>query len=105
MTAPDDIRAFIRKMVAEELPLIEPAGVRDWIAARVTEPYQTQLSVDTDGTQIEDFWLVTDHKDGKHYRIAFSPAAGTFGIVTALASGLDWYMGDYGTFKQAVEAM
>ena len=105
MTAPDDIRACIRKTVAEQLPQIEPAGVRDWIAARLTEPYQTQLSVDAEGTQLEDFWIVTDHKDGKHYRIAFSPDDGAFGIVTALASGVDWYMGDYGTFKQAVEAM
>ena len=105
MSASDDIQAFIRKTVAEQLPQIEPAGVRDWIAARLTEPYRTQLCVDPEGTQLEDFWVVTDHKDGKHYRIAFSPDDGAFGIVRTLASGVDWYMGDYGTFKQAVEAM
>src|SRR5688572_3480494 len=54
MTAPDDIRAFISRKVAEQLPQIEPAGLRDWIAARLTEPYQTQLSVDAEGTQLED---------------------------------------------------
>ena len=105
MTAPEDIRAYIKKTVAEQLPQIQPVGVRDWIAARLTEPYNTQLSVDAEGTQLEDFWMVTDHKEGKHYRIAFSPVDGAFGVVTALASGVDWYMGDYGTFKQAVEAM
>ena len=105
MNSPDDIRALIKKAVTEQLPQVEPAGVREWITARLTEPYPVQLPVDPEGTQVEDFWIVTDHMDGKHYRIAFSPRGGAFGIVTPLASGADWYMGDYGTFKQAVEAM
>jgi hypothetical protein len=105
MNSPDDIIAFIKKTVAEQLPQVEPLGVRKWIAARVTEPYHVQLPVDPEGTQVEDFWIVTDHKEGKHYRIAFCPQSGASGIPTPLASGVDWYMGDYGTFKQAVEGM
>lgn len=79
MTDPDDIRAFIRKTVAEQLPQIGPAGVRDWMAARLTEPYLTQLSVDAERTQFGEYWMVTDHKGRKHYRIAFSPDDGAFG--------------------------
>ena len=105
MNSPDDIRAYIKEAVAEQLPQVEPVGVREWITARLTEPYQVHLPVDSEGTQIEDFWIVTDHKDGKHYRIAFSPQDRAFGIVTPLASGADCYMGNYGDFKQAVEAM
>ena len=105
MNSPDDIKAFIKKTVAEKLPQVQPAGVREWIAARLTEPYPVKLPVDPEGAQVEDFWIVTDHKDGKHYRIAFSPRDQAFGIVTPLASGVDWYMGNYGDFKQAVEAM
>jgi hypothetical protein len=91
--------------VAEQLPQVEPLGVREWIAARLTEPHQVQLPVDPEGTQVEDFWIVTDHKGGTHYRIAFSPNDESFGIVTPLASGVEWFMGSYGSFKEAVEAM
>jgi hypothetical protein len=28
-----------------------------------------------------------------------------FGIVTALESGVEWYMGNYGIFIEAVDAM
>ncbi len=105
MNSPDDIREFIKKTVAEQLPQVQPAGVREWIAARLTEPHLVQLPVDPEGTQVEAFWIVTEHKNGKHYRIAFSPRDQAFGIVTPLASGVDWYMGNYGSFKQAVEAM
>ena len=73
MSSPEDIKALIEKAVAEQLPQIEPAGVRTWITQRLTEPYQVQLPVDLEGSQIEDFWIVTDHKQGKHYRIAFAP--------------------------------
>ena len=104
MKSPEDPKAYIKRTVSEQLPQVEPIGLRKWIAVRVVEPYPAPIAVDPEGKQIEDFWIVTDHKDGKHYRIAFSPQHETFGIVTALASG-DWYMGDYGTFKQAVEAM
>jgi hypothetical protein len=105
MNSPDEIGAFIKKTVAEQFPRVEPVDVRQWIAARLTEPYQVQLSANPEGTQVEDFWIVTDHKDGKHYRIAFSPQDAAFGIATPLASGVDWYMGDYGTFKEAAEGM
>jgi len=105
MKSPDEIKDIIKKAVAKQLPEVQPAGVREWIAARLTEPYPARLSVDPEGAQVEDFWIVTDHKVGKHYRIAFFPQDEVFGIVTPLASGVDWYMGDYGTFRQAVEAM
>jgi hypothetical protein len=104
MKSPEDTKAYIKRTVSEQLPQVQPIGLRVWIAARVVEPYPVRIAADSEGKQIEDFWIVTDHKDGRHYRIAFSPQDEAFGIVTALAAG-DWYMGDYGTFKQAVEAM
>lgn len=105
MNSTDDIKAFIRSTVAEQLPQVQHPGLREWVAARLAEPYPVQLAVDPEGTQIDDFWIVTDHKDGQHYRIAFSPSDDAFGIATPLASGVDWYMGNYGTFKQAVEGL
>jgi len=105
MKSQDEIKTFILDTVRTQLPEVSPTGVREWISARITEPHPIQLAVDPEGTQIEDFWVVTDHREGSHYRIAYSPDSEKFGIVTALESGVEWYMGDYGTFKEAVEAM
>jgi len=105
MKSKTDIKEFIKRTVAAQLPLVEPRGIRDWIADRITEPYEAQIPVDPEGTQIEDFWIVTDHKGSQHYRIAYSTSDEAFGIVTTLESGQDWYMGDYGTFKEAAERL
>jgi hypothetical protein len=104
MKAPEEIRAYIKRTVSEQLPQVEPAGLREWVAARVVDPYAVRMAVDPEGKQIEDLWVVTDHKDGPHYRIAFFPQDEAFGIVIPMASG-DYYMGDCGNFKQAVEAL
>jgi len=105
MKTPDEIKAYIKATVAVQLPQIEPVGVREWVAARLTDPRPVRLSENPDGTIFGDFWLVTDDKDQRHYRIAYAPDDEAFGIVTPLSSGVDWYMGNYGSFKEAVEAM
>ena len=105
MKTPDEIKRYILETVEKQLPQVTPAGVREWISARLIEPYVVKLAVDPDGKQIEDFWIVTDHKDGKHCRIAYSPDDNSFGIVNPLKSGVEWYMGDYGSFKEASEGI
>ena len=91
--------------VEKRLPEVSPTGVRNWISARLTEPHPIQLAVDPEGTQIEYFWLGTGHREGNHYTIGYSPDSEMFGIVTALESGVEWYMGNYGIFIEAVDAM
>ena len=105
MKTTQEIKSRIQECVQRDLPLVMPEGVRNWISERIVEPYPTQLPVDPEGQQIEEFWIVSDHKNGKHYRIAYSPDSDSFGIVTPLREDRDWYMGDYGTFKQAVEGL
>lgn len=105
MRTPEQIKTHIKTTVAEQLPRVTSEGVRDWITARLIEPYLLRLSENSEGTRFAEFWMVTDHKDGKHYRIAYAPDDDRFGIVTSLTSGVEWYMGNYGTFKEAVENM
>jgi hypothetical protein len=105
MKTSEEILKHIKNTIEQQLPEIEPIGVREWITDRITEPYPIRLPVDADGKHLDDFWMVTEHNGGAHYRIAYSAEYDSFGIVTPLASGIDWYMGDYGSFKHAVESM
>ena len=105
MKTHEEIKAYVQATVAEQLPQIEPAGVRNWILARLIEPRPVRLAEDPDGKTFGEFWLVTDHVDGQHYRIAYASDDDAFGIAIPLASGVDWYMGTYGSFKEAVESM
>ncbi len=61
MTAPDNIRPFITKTVAEQFPLIEPTGVRDWIEALVPVPERQELGITVLGEKIglggDSSWL------------------------------------------------
>ncbi len=91
--------------MAEQRPHVALAGVREWITARLTDPYVLRLSENAEGTILREFWIVTDHKGGEHSRIAYDADEDSFGRVTSLASGVDWYTGSYGSFKEAVENM
>ena len=105
MRTSDQIKAYIKATVADELPQVTLAGVREWITERLSDPYILRLSENSEKTKLREFWIVTDHKGGKHYRIAYDANDDSFSIVTSLASGVDWYMGNYGSFREAVENM
>jgi hypothetical protein len=91
MRTSDQTKAYIKATVADELPQVTLAGVREWITKRLTDPCILRLSENSEGTKLREFWIVTDHKGGKHYRIAYDADEDSFGIVTSLASGVDWY--------------
>lgn len=105
MRTAEETLKHIKNTVEQQLSTIEPIGVREWVKDRITEPYPIRLPTDADGKHMDDFWMVTKHKGGANYRIAYSAEHDSFGIVTPLASGIDWYMGDYGSFKNTVESI
>ena len=96
----------IRVAVSEGLPLLKP-HVRSWLRDHLIEPRAVVLATDPDGNVFKQLWLVTDHvgKDDSSYRIVYDGTAETFGLECTLNNGVEWYMGNYGSFSEAVEAM
>jgi hypothetical protein len=96
---------FVLETAEKRLPEVSPTGVHNWISTRLTEPHPIQLAVAPEDTPYEYFWLGTGHREGNHYRIGYSPDSEMFRIVTALESGVEWYLGNYGTCIEAVDAV
>lgn len=101
-----EIPEEIKMKVAEGLAVLAP-HLRDWLRDHLVDPYQIRFSVDTDGKSFRDLWLVTDHVGGKDssYRIVYDEIEQSFGLECTLESGVEWYMGIYGSFSETVENM
>ena len=78
-----------------------------WTRNHLVDPRQEPFSLEADGDQVALFWLVTDHtgKNDSSYRIVFDEQEDSFGLVVELASGTQWFLGIYGTFREALENM
>ena len=65
------------------------------------------LATDAEGTSFKDVWLVTNHtgENDSSYRIIYDDQAQLFGLECTLESGVEWYMGNYGSFSETVENM
>jgi hypothetical protein len=92
--------------VQESLPSLKP-HLRSWAQQHLIQPRKINLSIDSDGNTSKDFWLVTDHngKDDSSYRVVYDADEKIFGLEVTLETGIEWYMGAYGTFAEAVENM
>ena len=51
--------------------------------------------------------MVTDNigYSDSSYRVVYDEETKMFGLECTLSNGLEWYMGAYGTFEEAVENM
>jgi len=96
----------IRGRITEGSPSLEP-HLRSWVDAHLIEPRLVRLALDVDGTSFKDLWLVTDHigVNDSSYRIVYDLDADAFGLECTLDSGIEWYMGNYGSFAEAVQNM
>ena len=101
-----DIPGLIKRRVDEELVIL-PSHLQTWVQTHLVEPRLLTFSVDHDGSSFRQFWLVTDHngEQDSSYRIVFDGEQGVFGLECTLDSGVEWYMGSYGSFSDAVENM
>jgi hypothetical protein len=101
-----DIPSLIRKDIEEELPHISES-LRPWLERHIVTPRLITLSINPEGSHTRDFWLVTDEvgKDDSSYRIVYDPDSQKYGLEMTLNTGVQWYMGPYGTFTKAVHSL
>lgn len=101
-----EIEEQISLKVAEGLALIKP-HLRSWLRNHLIQPRQIKLSTDPHGHSFKDFWLITDHagKEDSSYRIVYDEDEKVFGLESTLDNGVEWYMGNYGSFSETVENM
>jgi hypothetical protein len=81
--------------------------LREWVEKHLITPHPIKLSLDENGKTYETFWLVTDHvgfEDGS-YRVVYDFKKNSFGLESKLQNGINWYMGQYGDFAEAIENM
>jgi hypothetical protein len=81
--------------------------LKEWLMCHVIEPKKIKIAANLDGKTWTEVWLVTDNKsdNDSSYRIVFDPGINTFGLECTLDSGLEWYMGAYGSLSETIEKM
>lgn len=96
----------INLKIQETLPALKP-DLCSWAQQHLIQPRKINLSLDSDGNTSKEFWLVTDHNGeaDSSYRVVYDVDEQVFGLEVTLESGIEWYMGAYGTFADAVENM
>jgi hypothetical protein len=101
-----DVPTLISSKVAEELSQLPP-HLQRWARSHLVEPRLSRFSIDPDGSVHKDLWLVTDHtgEQDASYRIVYDGDEHTFGLECTLDSGVEWYLGNYGSFAEAVKNM
>lgn len=97
---------LIKKKVSDGFAVLAP-HLQDWIRHHLIEPRKIRCSTDPEGTIFQDLWLVTDHigENDSASRVVFDENKRAFGLVCTLNTGVEWYMGIYGSFSDTVEAM
>ena len=92
--------------VAEGLAVMAPR-LKKWFRTHLVEPRLVRISADPNGNSPKDLWLVTDHvgEEDASCRIVYDEGNQVFGLETTLDSGVEWYMGSYGSFSKTVESM
>jgi hypothetical protein len=100
------VNELIKIKVAEGLVVLAP-HLQDWLRGHLVEPRPTQFSADADGKSFKDLWLVTDHtgENDSSYRVVYDENNQMFGLESTLDTGVEWYMGSYGSFSETVENM
>jgi hypothetical protein len=96
----------ISELIEVEIAKLGPL-LQSWARHHLIVPRQVILSADPEGGEQATLWLVTDHTgdNDSSCRVVFDARSNEFGLEQTLADGIEWYMGPYGSFADAVEAM
>ena len=99
---PEHIRAKISQGVVVLAP-----HLRSWVDEHLIVPREVRLAIDANGTSFKNLWLTTDHvgANDSSYRVVYDDETDAFGLECTLDSGVEWYMGSYDSFAEAVENM
>jgi hypothetical protein len=102
----DDTPERIRRRVRHEISTL-PESLRRWAEEHLKAPTLVRASLDPGGGAVADFWLVTDATGDRDSSalVVYDPRHDSFGLVERIEGGSLWFMGLYGTFGEAVEAM
>lgn len=106
MTPQQGAEERIRERVGREIVAL-PDGLRSWAESHVTIPRLVHATLDPDGKESIDLWLVTGDtgiRDSSRL-VAYDAHRDSFGLVERLQGGLLWFLGSYGSFAEAVEGM
>jgi len=101
------VQETIRLAIKNSLHKIDETIDLKWINKHLVDPTNIKLCTDLNNKIYREFWLVTDHmgEDDSAYRVVFDDQNNVFGLETTLDNGINWYMGDYGDFNEAVKHM
>jgi hypothetical protein len=101
-----DIEDQISKQIGDSLGRLNPQLMK-WVEAHLITPKKVSISKDTGGKEYLSFWLVTDHigSEDSNHRVVYDEGENSFGLECTLENGVHWFMGHYGEFHIAVEAM
>jgi hypothetical protein len=96
----------IREKISEAVVVLAP-HLRAWVEEHLIVPRQVRLALDANGTSFKNLWLVTNHvgANDSSYRVAYDDETDAFGLECTLDSGVEWYMGNYGSFAETIENM
>lgn len=98
--APNELRA----KVTAELTGLAP-HLKSWVEAHLTEPRRVRFATDAQATSFKYLWLVTDHtgENDSNCRVVYDSEAQMFGLECTLDTGVEWFMGNYGSFSETVQ--
>ncbi|HQB19097.1 MAG TPA: hypothetical protein PK495_00810 [Bacteroidales bacterium] len=106
MNNDERIKQKISKSIEEAYNSLDKK-LKKWLESYVIEPRKIKVVVNLQDMVWDEVWLITDNKEKyiSSYRIVFNPKENAFGLECTLESGIEWYMGTYGTLSETVESM
>ena len=106
MAKSKNIPTQIQAKVADGLAGLAP-HLQSWLHEHLIEPRQVQLAMDPKGTSFKHLWLITNHvgENDSNCRIVYDDEADAFGLECTVEPGVEWYIGNYGSFAETGENM
>ncbi len=97
------VRATIAADCAAAVPLLDRRVVL-WLKTHAIVPRRIRLSCKTDGSESEEFWLVTDHtgSDDSSFRVVYDDTVANYGIECAIMNSISLFIGFRATLVEAI---
>ncbi len=78
--------------------------VGTWLKLHAIAPRRISLSRKTDGSDSEQFWLITDHtgSDDSSFRLVYDDVVGQYGIECAILNSISLFIGYRASLLEAI---